>query len=73
MASGTDIICFGKHMGKTCKTVYEKYPEYCEWILKTAETGDDPCQQLMKFAKYLASREAPNPENIPAGRMDEAL
>ena len=71
--SGNDIITFGKHIGKTCATVYNKHPEYCEWILKTAETGDDACQQLMKFAKYIASRGPPDPENIPAGKMDEAL
>jgi hypothetical protein len=71
--SGNDILCFGKHLGKTCATVYKLYPEYCEWILKTAETGDDPCPQLMRFAKYLATKETPNPENIPAGRMDDEL
>ena len=73
VSGGNDIICFGKHTGKTCATVYRLHPEYCQWILQTAETGDDPCQQLMKFAKYIASREAPNPENIPAGKMDEGL
>ena len=74
VASGNDIITFGKHTGKTCATVFNKHPEYCQWILKTAETGDDPCQGLMKFAKYIASREAPNPgANIPAGKMDEEL
>ena len=36
-------------------------------------TGDGACTQLKKFAKYIVSRGIPNPENIPAGRMDEEL
>ena len=75
VSSGNDILCFGKHIGKTCRTVYGKHPEYCQWILKTAETGDSPCQELLKFARYISSRDpnGPNPEDIPAGRMDEEL
>ena len=70
---GSDMITFGKHLGKSCKTVYDKHPEYCLWILSTAETGDAPCQGLKKFAKYIASRGPPDLNSIPAGRMDEPL
>lgn len=71
--SGTDLITFGKHAGKTYNTVYVQHPDYCDWILRTAETGDSPCQSLLKFAKYLATREARSPDDIPAGRMDDEL
>ena len=71
--NGTDLITFGKHAGKTYNTVYVTHPDYCEWILKTAETGDSPSPELLKFAKYLATREARSPDDIPAGEMDEEL
>ena len=72
-ATGRDLVTFGKHAGMTYDTVYLKYPDYCNWAMSTAESGDDACQQLIKFAKYIATREARTPENIPAGRMDEEL
>ena len=52
--------------------ILDKHPEYCDWTLRTAETGDDPSQALVK-AKYLAKREARTPEDAPAGQMDEEL
>jgi hypothetical protein len=68
-----DLLTFGKHAGKTYDFVYLNHINDCEWILKTAESGDDACAQLVKFARYLATREARSPGDIPAGRMDEEL
>ena len=68
-----DRITFGKYMGKTYQTVHLQHPEYCDWILRTAETGDSPSQQLLRLARYLATKEARSTEDIPAGRMDEEL
>jgi hypothetical protein len=73
VATGPEIIAFGKHMGKTCNTVYEKHPEYCLWVIATSESGDDACQQLHKFAKYIVDRGIPDAEDIPAGALDEEL
>ena len=73
IAGPMDRITFGKYMGKTYQAIYLEHPEYCDWILQTAETGDHPSQQLLRFAKYLATKEARTTENIPAGRMDEEL
>ena len=67
-----DLLTFGKHAGKTYDFVYLNHINYCEWILK-AESGDDACAQLVKFARYLATREARSPGDVPAGRMDEEL
>ena len=59
--------------GKTYQTVHLEHPEYCDWILRTAETGDNPSQQLLRLARYLATKEARSTEDIPAGRMDDEL
>jgi hypothetical protein len=72
-SNGNDLVTFGMHAGKTYNTVYHKHQQYCEWVLQTAETGDDPSPQLIKFARYLATKEARDPNDIPAGRMDEEL
>ena len=68
-----DLITFGMHCGKTYDTVYLNHPEYCDWILRTAESGDDASAVLKKFARYLATREVRDPMDVPAGRMDEEL
>ena len=72
-SSGKDLVTFGKHAGKTYDQVLQSYPGYCEWVMKTAEEGDDVGVQLIKFARYLATREARSAEDVPAGRMDEEL
>ena len=71
--SGKDQVTFGKHAGMTYDEVYKKHPSYCNWVMHTAEVGDDPGASLVKFARHLATREARSPEDVPAGRMDEAL
>ena len=73
MPSGSDIACFGKHLGKTYRTIYKLHPAYCDWILKTAESGDESCAQLKRFAKWVAATGPPDLNTIPAGRMDEPL
>ena len=71
--TGKDLVTFGRHVGMSYNTVWAKFPAYCDWVLRTVESGDDPSQQLKKFARYIASREARSPEDIPAGQMDEEL
>ena len=71
--SGSDLVTFGRHAGKTYNTVYVQDPGYVNWILQTAESGDSPSASLLKFARYLATRETRTPEDTPAGRMDEEL
>ena len=73
LQSGKDLVTFGKHAGKNYNTVWVNYPDYCDWVLRTTESGDDPSPALKKFARYIASREARSPEDIPAGQMDEEL
>jgi len=68
-----DVLTFGRHAGKTYDFVYLNHASYCQWILMTTESGDDACPQLIKFARYLATREARDPGDVPAGRMDEEL
>ena len=68
-----DILTFGKHAGQTFDWAYLNDMAYCQWIMMTMESGDSSCPQLKKFARYLATREARDPGDIPAGRMDEEL
>ena len=68
-----DILTFGKHAGQTYDYAYLNDMAYCQWIMMTMESGDSSCQQLKKFARYLATREARDPGDIPAGRMDDEL
>ena len=68
---GSDLMTFGKHTGKTYITVHLLHPDYCDWALRTAESGNDSSPALLRFAKYLATTQVRRPENAPAGRMDE--
>ena len=72
-SSDKDLLTFGKYLGKSYDYVYLNDPQYCGWVLMTAESGDSPSPQLIKFAKYLATREIRRAEDVPAGRMDEEL
>ena len=71
--SGKTKVTFGRHAGLTYDEVYQQHPSYCGWVINTAEVGDDPGESLVKFARHLVTREARQPEDVPAGRMDEAL
>ena len=68
-----DILTFGKHLGYTYLQVWKQDPNYCQWVLETAEMGD-ASPQLKRFAHYVAQKERQEgfPE-IPAGRFDEEL
>ena len=68
-----DRLNFGSHAGKTYEFVYQNQPAYCDWILRTAESGDGASPQLKNFARWLATRENRSPTDVPAGRMDEEL
>ena len=68
-----DLLTFGKHAGQSFDWVYLNDMAYCQWIMLTMESGDNQGGQLKKFAKYLATREARNLDDIPSGRMDEEL
>ena len=71
--TGKNLVTFGQYLGMSYATVWTKFPSYCDWVLKTAESGDSPSPPLKKFARYIASREARSPEDIPAGTMDDEL
>ena len=45
-------VNFGKHKGLTVSQLVEEDPGYCEWILRTAETGD-PGPALADVAAYI--------------------
>jgi hypothetical protein len=68
-----DRITFGKYLGQSYQQVYLNHPDYCQWVLQTAETGDAPSWMLIRFAKWLATKEARTAEEIAAGKMDESL
>mmetsp|Transcript_67201 Transcript_67201/g.160999 ORF Transcript_67201/g.160999 Transcript_67201/m.160999 type:complete len:447 (-) Transcript_67201:119-1459(-) len=46
-----DTVHFGKHRGKTFAEVCEEDPLYCEWVLKSQSTTENP--HLQNFARYI--------------------
>jgi hypothetical protein len=53
---GTDLVTFGRHVGKTFAHVYNELPQYGQWVLSTVET-EESCDQLRRLAAYLQRRE----------------
>ena len=53
----TEVLTFGKCVGQTYKQTATKNPDYCQWILQTADGDGDSCPQLKRFAQYLVDRE----------------
>lgn len=70
--SGSSIVSFGKHRGRTFQEVLSEHPDYCQWVLKKADSKspeDDrpPSESMQAFLDYvrgagkLASVRAPAP------------
>ena len=53
----TEVLTFGKCVGQTYLQTATKNPNYCQWILQTAEGDGDSSPQLKRFAQYLVDRE----------------
>ena len=54
---GSEILFFGKHVGKTFAHVFDNLPSYAQWVIRTAqEHGEEAQPQLLRLAKYLARR-----------------
>ena len=53
----SDRALFGKHTGRTYLEIFRMDKQYCEWVLRTAESGDDASADLIRLAKWIASRE----------------
>ena len=72
-AQDNDVMCFGKHAGKTYVEVLLTCPTYCDWVLMTAESGESPSPQLMRFAAYIQRQRQPQQARVnqqPATAMD---
>ena len=54
------ICIFGQYVGYTFKEIFQKDTSYCDWVLKTYESGDKPTQYVpfSRLAKYTAKYEA---------------
>ena len=53
----TEVLTFGKCVGQTYKQTATKNPNYCQWILQTADGDGDTSPQLKRFVQYLVARE----------------
>ena len=58
-----EMLTFGKHAGKTFLETATAHPDYCQWIIQTADNPyipyksvQDPSPQLQRFAQYLGAR-----------------
>ena len=65
-------MTFGKYAGMSYNTVWMTDPSYCQWAIKTVESGDPSSPDLVRFARFVAQKESQMPD-IPAGKMDEEL
>ena len=56
---GNDVVTFGMHAGMTYATVWTKFPDYCNWVLSTAESGDSraPTQEVRAVHRVEGSAE----------------
>ena len=53
----SDRALFGKHTGRTYLEIFRMDQQYCDWVLRTAESGDEASPELIRLAKWIASRE----------------
>lgn len=61
----TDAVGFGKHSSLTYEEVKKHQPQYCSWVLKTAQEGEcDP--RLRRLAGWLNN----SPEDVEKARQD---
>ena len=51
------LLNFGKYALETYVSAADKYPKYCQWVLKAAEENDDSAKELKDFACYLKVRD----------------
>ena len=52
----TDLVNFGKYVGRTYREVTQDQ-DYCQWILMTAEKGDQCSPGLRRLADFLLELE----------------
>ena len=50
-----NTMLFGKFQGKSYEEVLEDSPEYCEWVIQTAEM-EPSSGELLHFAKFLTEK-----------------
>ena len=53
--SGSDVVRFGKHNGKTYQEILRHQGQYASWAVKTAEEQAECNPQLKRLAKYLSA------------------
>ena len=52
----SDLMVYGKHIGRTYATVYQSFPQYAHWTMNTAEDGEPSHPDLLRFAQYCSQR-----------------
>ena len=55
--TGEEPLTWGRHSGRTMEYVRIADPNYCHWVLMTSETEETVCSGLMRFARYLTTKE----------------
>ena len=52
----SDLMVYGKHIGRTYATVYQSFPPYAHWTMNTAEDGEPSHPDLLRLAQYCKQR-----------------
>ena len=60
----TEVLTFGKFVGMTFLQTATMNPNYCKWILQTAESEGDSSPQLQRLAQYLVARERTEADDL---------
>ena len=50
--TNTDLVTFGKHMGKTYQQVKDDHPDYVAWMMETLDQETDHSAAFLHLAKY---------------------
>jgi len=51
--TAASIVTFGKHRGSTYTELLTQYPDYCDWVLDTAQREESQNPSFLALVKYL--------------------
>ena len=54
---GSELVLFGKHVGKTFQWVADNVPSYLNYVVMAAENETDCCEGLLRPARWAAIQE----------------
>ena len=73
ITSGSDLITFGRHMGKHYNQTWQEDPQYCHWVMMMIEQEVGTSSALKRCAQYCVMiQRSMGFEEVPAAGIHEA-